>query len=190
MYKNLEIIAEVKTNSPFGWSSEKSWDELFAIANSIADILSIHTDARWGGSFDLIKKARELTDKPILAKGIHASDAEIELAIDAGADKVLVVGRVPLVHLDKCLIEPYTLEELALLRTDIKAVWNSRDLITGGIKKENFTDARKVFSGWLCQASNLRTIEDIREGADAVLVGTNIEEFAESMTRNDQLGFS
>ncbi len=32
MYKQIEVIAEVKTRSPFGYTSEKSWDELFAVA--------------------------------------------------------------------------------------------------------------------------------------------------------------
>src|SRR4051812_45555141 len=110
--KGVTIIAEVKTGSPFGYRSEKSWDELFAIASEAGDIVSIHTDSRWGGSFELVKKARSLTTKPILAKGIHATDAEIEQAIEAGADYVLVVGRVPALYIEKCLIEPLTLDEL------------------------------------------------------------------------------
>lgn len=185
MYKNVEIIAEIKTMSPFGWTSDKTWDELFVAANSVGDILSIHTDARWGGSFDLIKKAKSLTDKPILAKGIHASDADVAKAVEAGADMVLVVGRVPSVHAEKCLIEPYTLEELISLDENIKAVWNSRDLETGGMKAEYFSDARKAFAGWLCQASNIETVADIKDGANAVLVGTNIEKFSQSMINND-----
>lgn len=183
MYKNVEIIAEVKTSSPFGWSSDKTWDELFTIANSVGDILSIHTDAKWGGSFDLIKKARSLTNKPILAKGIHATDEEITQAIEAGADMVLVVGRIPNMHVEKCLIEPSTLEELSSLDKSIKAVWNSRDLETGGMKRVTFSEARKSFSGWLCQASNIITVDDIHKGADAVLVGTNIEEFSASLSK-------
>ena len=183
MYKNIEIIAEVKTSSPFGWSSNKTWNELFAVANSVGDILSIHTDARWGGSFDLIRKAKSLTNKPILAKGIHATDEEIAQAVEAGADMVLVVGRIPSVHIEKCLIEPYTLGELSSLDKNTKAVWNSRDLKTGGMKEENFSDARKGFSGWLCQASNIVTVDDVKEGANAVLVGTNIEEFFASLPK-------
>lgn len=35
MRKDLKIIAEVKTASPFGFKSEKSWDELFKVANKI-----------------------------------------------------------------------------------------------------------------------------------------------------------
>lgn len=181
MINNIQIIAEVKTESPFGWQSEDSWDELFEIANQVGDILSIHTDSRWGGSFELVKKARQLTDKPILAKGIHASDQEIIKAIKAGANYVLVVGRIPKVHLDKCLIEPYTLDELSKLPKDTKAVWNSRDLKTGGLKLEDFEAARKIWPGWLCQASNIETLEDIDPFANAVLIGTNIKTISKQL---------
>lgn len=179
----MQIIAEVKTHSPFGWQSNKSWDELFALADKIGDMISIHTDSRWHGSFELVKKARELTDKPILAKGIHASDDDIKRALDSGADWVLVVGRIPGLDADKCLIEPYTLEELANIPHNLKAVWNSRDLRTGGMKQKSFVDARKVFPGWLCQASNIRSIGDVKPSADAVLVGTNLEEFAKTLAQ-------
>jgi indole-3-glycerol phosphate synthase len=177
------IIAEVKTRSPFGYASGKGWEELFALADSVGDILSIHTDARWGGSFELIKKAKSLTKKPILAKGIHATDDDVRKAVDAGADHVLVVGRIPAVHREKCLIEPLTIAELRDIPNDLKVVWNSRDLSDGGMKKETFAQARQAFSGWLCQASNIKTVDDIEEGADAVLVGTNLEEFAESLKK-------
>jgi len=183
MYQNVTIIAEVKTMSPFGFVSDKSWDELFIIADSVGDILSIHTDPRWGGSFDLIKKAKTLTKKPILAKGIHATDAEIEKAVQAGADFVLVVGRIPGVHQDVCIIEPNTLRELKDIPETYKVVWNSRDLGTGGMKQDDFQKARKIRDGWLCQASNIKTKDDVVKGADAVLVGTNLEEFTNSLVK-------
>jgi indole-3-glycerol phosphate synthase len=181
MHNNIQIIAEVKTTSPFGFKSDKSWEELFLVASKVGDIISIHTDKRWGGSYDLIKKARRLTDKPILAKGIHETDGEIKQAILAGADYVLVVGRIPKVHTDRCLIEPLTLDELREIPETLKVVWNSRDLSDGKQKKETFADARSIFKGWMCQASNIKTIEDIEEGADAVLVGTHLMEFSESL---------
>ncbi len=181
MKKGPILIAEVKTQSPFGFKSDKSWDELFVLADTVGDIISIHTDPRWGGSFELVAKAKGLTKKPILAKGIHATDADVQKAIDAGADYVLVVGRVPAIHVEKCLIEPLTLAELAALPENLKAVWNSRDLSTGGLKKETFEEAREVFRGWLCQASNIRTKADIKEGADAVLVGECLAEFSQSL---------
>jgi indole-3-glycerol phosphate synthase len=180
----MQIIAEVKTNSPFGWKSDKSWEELFEIADIIGDIISIHTDPRWNGSFDLVTKARSLTKKPILAKGIHPTDYDIEKAINAGADYVLVVGRLPNIHIDKCFIEPTTIKELKSIPKELKAVWNSRDLKTGGQKIETYTDARKVFDGWLCQASNIKSLKDINRYADAVLVGSSLPEFFASMNSN------
>ncbi len=177
------IIAEVKTQSPFGYTSKQSWDELFALANSVGDIISIHTDARWGGSFELLAKARAMTTKPILAKGIHAQDSEIEKALATGADWVLVVGRIPAKHAEKCLIEPNTLEELSKIPPNLRAVWNARNLSDGGSKKETFKQARQIFKGWLCQASHLKTVDDIENGAEAVLVGTNLVEFVESLKK-------
>ncbi len=183
MNKKVEIIAEVKTHSPFGWSSDKTWDELFKVANEIGDIISVHTDSRWNGSFELLQKARKLTQKPILAKGIHENDELIQRAINAGADWALVVGRIPKIHLDKCMIEPLTLQELKSTPNNLRVVWNSRDLSTGGIKKETFIEARALRKGWLCQASNIKTVDDIEIGADAVLVGTHLLDFAKSLTR-------
>lgn len=181
MYKQTEIIAEVKTQSPFGYTSEKTWDELFKIAESVGDVISIHTDSRWGGSFELIKKARGLTGKPIIAKGIHESDFLVEQAVLAGADWVLVVGRIPGIHTEKCWIEPKTLLELKTIPDNFRVVWNSRDLSDGSPKKETFEEARALRKGWLCQASNIKTHADIKEGADAVLVGTHLLEFAASL---------
>ncbi|MEK7659758.1 MAG: hypothetical protein AAB343_00990 [Patescibacteria group bacterium] len=180
MYHGIKIIAEVKTQSPFGFRSAHTWDELFAVANRVGDMISIHTDPRWGGSFDLIKKACTMTNKPILAKGIHASDGDIERALAAGADWVLVVGRVPSTHIEKCLIEPNTIQELADLPAQVRAVWNSRDLQTGKRKKESFAEARSIFSGWMCQASLIGSIDDVHSEADAVLVGERLKEFAVS----------
>jgi len=185
--KEIQIIAEVKTESPFGFKSAKNWDELFSLACKVGDIISVHTDQRWGGSFELLADARAKTDKPILAKGIHADDELIERAIKCGADFVLVVGRIPVsgsgakISADKLLIEPNSLAELATIPQNYRVVWNSRDLKTGGLKKETFAEAREIFPGWLCQASNIRTIADVHPLADAVLVGSNLEEFAESL---------
>lgn len=179
------FIAEVKTISPFGqknnWMSEKSWDELFLLAEKHGDWISIHTDPRWGGSFDLLKKARAKTRKPILAKGIHATDDEIKQAIDCGADYVLVVGRMPDAHISNCLIEPLALEELKLIPDFMKVVWNSRDITTGGVKSETFGEVRKLWKGFLCQASNIVSMKDVDQSADAFIVGGNLPKFALSL---------
>jgi len=105
----------------------------------------------------------------------------IAQALDAGADWILVVGRIPKIHPALCFIEPWTLDELQSIPNDLRAVWNSRDLKDGGFKKETFEQARGLFSDWLCQASNLTTVADIKPGANAVLVGTNLLQFSESL---------
>lgn len=182
MHGETAIIAEVKTHSPFGYKSDKTWNDLFDIAEATGDIISVHTDPRWGGSLELIRRACARTTKEILAKGIHATDEEVEAALEAGAEHVLVVGRVPQKFANFCLIEPLSLAQLATVPRNLKAVWNSRDLSDGGLKTETFAQARELFDGWLCQASNIRTVDDIEEGADAVLVGTHLEEFARSLS--------
>lgn len=181
MYHNVEIIAEVKTTSPFGFQSDRTWEEMFAIAEKVGDMISIHTDPRWGGSFQLLHLARGMTRKPILAKGIHADDKEIQQALDCGADWVLVVGRIPAIHTDKCMIEPISLKELSKIPEDLRVVWNARDLASGGRKRETFEEARKIFKGWLCQASHIRIVADIKDGTNAVLVGENLEKFVKSI---------
>lgn len=169
--------------SPFGWHSSKTWNELFKIAKEAGHIISIHTDNRWGGSFEVLKEARSLTDKPILAKGIHSDDKYIKKAVACGADFVLVVGRLPNIYLEKCLIEPDSLEQLKETPKDMKIVWNSRDLKTGGLKPESFKMAREAFDGWLCQASKISKLEDIDETADAVFIGTHLPKLASELKK-------
>lgn len=48
----MKLIAEVKTKSPFGFVSEDSREVQLERAIRIGDIVSIHTDERWGGSFE------------------------------------------------------------------------------------------------------------------------------------------
>jgi hypothetical protein len=177
------FIAEVKTCSPFGWESKESWEALFEVANESADWLSIHTDMRWGGSFQHLYKARKKTAKPILAKGLHETDDEVRAALGCGADYVLVVGRVP-GHdlLPKCILEPTSLRQLNMFPSTARAMWNSRDLATGGLKRETFSDARLIHQRWLCQASNIRTRHDVDYRADAIVVGTYLREFLKSHT--------
>lgn len=179
------IIAEVKTHSPFGWESGRTWTDLFELAKANGDWVSVHTDARWHGSFDLLKVACESTDKPVLAKGMHTTDAEVEHALHLGAHAVLVVGRVPADELlPHCLLEPIDFLQLEDFTTKLpegqRLVWNSRDLASGAEKIETFGQARELWPGWLCQASNVTARSDIHESADAVLVGQKLPEFIAS----------
>ncbi len=183
---SVQVIAEVKTKSPFGFRSKYSWEDLFQVANDVGEIIAIHTDERWGGSFDLISRAKKLTRLPILAKGIHENDRDIEKALECGADYVLAVGRIPNLYISRCFIEPNSLEELTSfipqLPENARVVWNSRDLRNGYFKKETFEQAREIWSGYLCQASNIKSVEDVKPGTNAVLVGSYLKEFADSIT--------
>ena len=179
------LIAEVKTQSPFGFRSEHSFEELLDVACEVGDWVAVHTDPRWGGSLDLIRLARErLVAKgrphvPILAKGRHDLDYHIVQARDYGADHVLIVGRMPAwKYLPHIIFETQTLYELKYFR-NLKVCWNQRNLVTGLPKTETFAEARAIYDGWLCQASYIRTPDDIDPRADAVLVGEHLMEFAE-----------
>jgi len=187
------LIAEVKTKSPFGFKSKLSWDALFEIANEHGDWLSIHTDPRWGGSIAAVRRARAATHKPILAKGMHATDRGIVDAIEAGATYVLTVGRFPVRYARWVLFEPSGLHDLLILRdasrlglideADVCALWNQRDLLTGEPKRKMYSSARVMWPKvWLCQASMIRNPADVHPGANAVLVGEHLPEYCRALT--------
>jgi hypothetical protein len=184
-YQNKPIfIAEVKLQSPFGYKSRMNWDEKFNLANTYGDWISIHTDPRWGGSFDDIREARYLTDKPILAKGLHRSDAEIEQALEMGATYVLTFDYTSLNYIEQSIVEPSSIAILEKIPPMYKVLWNSRDIASGRKKFETFPHAKGAFLGeWIGQASNLETFADIDYNASAVLVGEYLEEFARSWSQ-------
>lgn len=177
------FIAEVKTKSPFGFKSPHTWDELFEVAKSVGDWVSIHTDPRWGGSLDLVSKARKLTQKPILAKGLHCTLTEVAAAVHAGADYVLCYDWMPWPWHHQVLFEPRSLASLkervvSFTSKDVKVVWNKRDLDSGKPKVESFDEARALYEGWMCQASMINNIRQIAPLADAVLVGEHLKNFS------------
>ncbi len=170
------FIGEVKTRSPVGYYSKLYWKELFDIANKEADWLSIHTDYKWGGSFKLLQWAAAYSTKPVLAKGHHPTEKSIRKALDCGASYVLTVGFIPPDDLlDKCLLEPLSINQLKHYPRHAKVVWNARDLRSGEPKSETWEQARAVHDGWLCQASHIQELADIKPDADAIIVGTQLE---------------
>lgn len=177
------FIAEVKPFSPYDGPTGRSWGELFKIAAEYGDWVSVHTDPRWHGSLELIKKARSRTSKPILAKGIHRTDDEVRAAIKAGADYVLVVGRIPDVYLTRSIIEPYDVGELDAMSSDQMVLWNQRDLRDGSRKTITFDQARSAWTGWLGQASMIKSPKDVDPRADAFIVGTHLPEFTTAYAR-------
>jgi indole-3-glycerol phosphate synthase len=180
------IFAEVKTKSPFGYVARESWDSLLALALQVGDVVSIHTDTRWGGSFEQLTEVCKSCVKPVLAKGLHQTNHEVEEAVVCGATAVLTVGFVPHPSLQPyCLYEPLrsTLQLTEVTGLMQGAVWNRRDLNTGRKKPETFDQARRAFTGFLVQASLIRTVKDVHDRADGVLVGTYLREFAESLSK-------
>ncbi len=179
------FIAEIKTRSPSNYVSPHPWRELFNIANRYGDWLSIHTHEQWNGSIDMVKKARSLTKKKILAKGIHESDDMVREALSAGADYVLVMGRIPDENLlEQCLLEPRSFTQLKeWKRCNVHIpylVWNKRDLNTMDWKEEPFDDIRGYHRGWLCQASGIKTAPDVNPKADAFIVGEHLTDFVKT----------
>ncbi len=181
------VIAEVKPCSPT-MSTGQTWEELFPLACEVGDWISIHTNPLFGGSMEYITKARELAPgKVILAKGFHFTDEEVDEALARGANYVLVVGRIPERNESQCLIEPYYFEDLEKIPSGFRIVWNSRDIFAlinakEPKIKEGFEEARKLLpDAWICQASNILTVDDVHPTANAVLIGTNLESFAKSL---------
>ncbi len=93
----LSGIAEVKRRSPSMGDLRPDADPA-AIARGYAQAgaagISILVDAeRFGGSWDDLRAAREVTDTPLLAKGFFTSTDDIETARDAGAAAILLLLR-------------------------------------------------------------------------------------------------
>jgi indole-3-glycerol phosphate synthase len=185
------FVAEVKPCSPFGFKSGLSREDLLRVARRYGDMLSIHTDDGFNGSFEWLREVcnRQLkvsseSRKPVLAKGVHPDDYNIQRALDAGADRVLVVGRIPAdKYLDKIWYEPLTLAGLVdhkSVAKDLKVVWNARDLNTGERRYE-WPGVRDLYPGWLCQASFIEHPADVLDDASAFIVGEHLIKYTNTL---------
>lgn len=178
--KNPEFIAEVTPITPYGFESDKTWEELFKLANRHADMISIHTDRPWGGSIEDIEVAKSMTDKPIIARCAFGDDATIQRALDAGAHEVIVTGRIPDSSVrSRCWIEPQSISQIEdwdLSFLDV-VVWNGQDLFTGTSKVGLFKAARTLVEGELVQAGFIHTPRDVHPHANKFIVGQHLEEF-------------
>jgi indole-3-glycerol phosphate synthase len=188
------FIAEIKTQSMFGFQSKYPWITLVDAALTHGDWISVHTDPRFGGSFDDIHLFRRETEKPILAKGFHTHNDDVEKAFDLGADYVLIVDRFPLSLIEKypqkILFEVSNLDFLSDLPSfdylaELKFVYNGRDLKTGLGKKSiaDYVKYREQFK-WVCGASLIRThanIEQFYPKCDAFIVGSDLVDFCKTL---------
>lgn len=196
------FIAEIKTQSPFGFKSPHSFVELMECAIQHGDWVSVHTNALWGGDYDAISFVRRNTNKPILAKGIHASDDDVMRAIDHGAEYVLVVDRkfegngMYHKHIIYERNNPvFAITEAGISELDckinrvneygdkLKYLVNSRDLSTG-LKKEKYTRELYLYlkaGVWVCQGSGIQTPEDVHPDADAFIVGEHLHSYCRQL---------
>ena len=200
------FIAEIKTQSPFGFKSTKTFGELMDIACHYGDWVSVHTNALWGGDFEAISFVRRNTNKPILAKGLHASDDDVLRAIDHGADYVLVVDRNfgGNASYHKQVIYERNSSDFALTHNGRgipltalvnqendggvkhKYLVNSRNLSTG-MQKSNYKeelDAYLKANVWVCQGSGITCPLDVNPRVNAFVVGEHLSEFVDYPTHH------
>jgi len=192
---NKTFIAEIKTQSPFGYKSTHNFNQLMDVALECGDWISVHTCAMWGGDYQTLSYVRKYTDKPIVAKGIHGTDDDIARAFDHGANYVLVVNRYSYKYLsnfdvsDKILNELTTFESLQNFNIsgsffdyrNNNYVWNSRDLRTGNVQECRIKELKDLQLKTVVQASNIKSIDDVHANADAFIVGTHLVDFCETL---------
>lgn len=162
------------------YKSQLSFHQLLNIANQHGDWISIHDNALWGGDYESISYARLRTDKPILAKGLHSTDDDIQRALDHGANHVLVVGRIPKEDLiNTCLLEPLSYTQFIQMHAqhpNARYVINSRNLTSGEQLYLNMNDYTKT-GAWICQASNIYNPSELKPDISAFLVGTYLDSY-------------
>jgi indole-3-glycerol phosphate synthase len=177
---NPIFIAEIKTRSPFGFESGHSFYELASLAIKHGDWISVHVDALWGGDANSLSFVRNLTNKPLLAKGFHHTDEDVEKSLDHGADYVLVVDRLPPIRIiDRCIIEvsDYTrFKSWTNIFPDAKFLYNNRDLKTGQVKRGEWAKYKRCVD-WLGLASGIVHPSQIYPDASAFIVGAKLPEY-------------
>jgi len=184
------VVAEIKQKSPYGWSNPMPWREQLTICEAVGDIISVHTDPFWGGSWAHLYAVRRATAKPILAKGFHPSVAHVEAALDIlnPTDWVLTVGWDGGDYWERCWFETETLEQLGDQHPDQRCVWNARDPRTGKVRPEAPWEVMAANERrhclptqghpWLCQASLIRGARNVIPRTSAVLIGQGLYEDA------------
>lgn len=202
----LKLITEIKPASPIKGNLRDVSQGLERIVESMeqggASALSVLVEKeKFGGSIELLKKVRELTHLPILAKGFFFSPKGIAEVAVAGADAFLLMTRV-------VEAQGGTTEELLNFGTSlgldaVVEVGNDgelKDAVDSGARIVEINnrdiygdldiDLKNVVSGRflpkgivLISASGISSIEDIRRlyrlsrgRVDAFLVGTSVME--------------
>ncbi len=195
--KKQIFIAEPKIKSPFGFKSFYQKDALNKLAIEHGDWLSVHVDELWGGSRKELKYCADNYDMPILAKGLHLTDNDIQNSLQLGADYALVVRRIPPdKFISKCLMEPLSMYQLnsqyiEAINRSAGVVFNKRDLRTGKDRESfgadqdywhnywasSFEHLRKLVKVPIFQASGIKSVSDVLPEVDGYIVGECLPQF-------------
>jgi indole-3-glycerol phosphate synthase len=190
------LIAEIKRRSPSQGPLREDLDlgGIAAIYGRHAAAISVVTDAPFfGGSLEMLMRARTLVKQPVLLKDFVVSEYQVYEARAIGADAVLLMASVlptsAVEHLlglcrslgMEALVEVHDRAELdeIIEQTTARIIGvNNRDLSTLVIDKSTFTLlAEPIRSRGLIAVaeSGMETREDIEAlagKADAALIGT------------------
>ncbi|MDO8626929.1 MAG: indole-3-glycerol phosphate synthase TrpC [Candidatus Diapherotrites archaeon] len=151
--KSVKIIAEIKQKSPSKGILRTNLDvaKVLKYYNKYACAVSVVTDARFNGSFDLVREVRAETKLPILVKDFVLHELQLFEAKLSGADAILLLASL----LDnkkinefiakgkeiglECLVEVHSKEEMKrVLKSKAELIGvNNRNLRTLKIDLEN-----------------------------------------------------
>jgi indole-3-glycerol phosphate synthase len=200
--RSLGIIAEFKRASPSaGWINENAnLEEFLKDYDRFADAISILTDKEFfKGDSEYIRRGREVTNKPILAKDFVIDERQVYLFSKLGASAVLIIARI----LDRVMLkklcelaesfgvlpflEVYSIQDVEKVFSVVKPkliAINNRDLETFKIDffvfdkiydyiKSKYQDEEILIvsaSGVSCKED----VDRVKGRADAILVGSAI----------------
>jgi len=175
------VVAEIKQRSPFdGWVNPLRWREQLEICESVANVISVHTNPLWGGSWRHLEAVANTTSLPVLAKGFHDTVFDVQRALDCGADCVLTVGWDGGPLLRHCWFEVESRDQLINADETNWIVLNSRNPRTGEPQKNPALQPSRAIKSvdklghHICQASNIRGPGDVVPGMDAILIGEGL----------------
>ncbi|MCM3573845.1 indole-3-glycerol phosphate synthase TrpC [Mesobacillus subterraneus] len=193
---NVAIISEFKRASPSKGDINLSLDpakqaKLYALSGASA--ISVLTDEKgFKGTFNDLKEVRNAVELPVLCKDFIVDPIQIDLALSAGADVILLIASaLPQEKLAdlyeyasekglECLVEIHDesdLEKALHIKAQIIGI-NNRDLRTFEVNLENTEKLGplvKKAGALLISESGIKTREDIiraaAAGANGVLIG-------------------
>ncbi|WP_158997598.1 hypothetical protein [Pigmentibacter ruber] len=174
--KEKLLLAEIKLNNPKSTISNTLALEERLNAYEMADGISFITHPSFSGSLDILRKIRELTNKPILAKDFITEKYQIKNLVLAGANGILLlqdyISESKLVELvDYCKelnVSSFVESSFFLPKIGDFYVLNSRSLFS--------LEENKYFRNFLLNFSNEKF------DPNKIIIASNIEEIKEANT--------